>query len=129
TRVDDDGTDLLTIAQAGMLPGAAGVGRFVHAVAGCEIRALQAFAAPDVDDVGVRRGYRERANRACGLIIEDRLPGMAVVVSLPDAAVIDADVEDVRLSGDAGCADGSTSAMRPDAAPAQVLIEVGVELL
>ena len=36
-----------------MRPGLAGVGGFVDAVADGEVGALQAFAAADVDDVGI----------------------------------------------------------------------------
>ena len=54
---------------------------------------------------------------------------MAEVVSLPDAAVLDSDLEDVGLARDSGGADGSTSAMRSDHSPTKVLIEVRIELL
>ena len=94
------------------------VGGFVDAVADGEIGPLQAFAAADVDDVGIGRRDGERADGAGRLIVEDRLPGAAVVGGLPDAAVVDADVEDVGLAGHAGRPDGAAAAERADHPPA-----------
>ena len=50
-RIDRDLRDLLAVAQAEMRPGFAGIGRFVNAVADRKIRAMQTFAAADIDDV------------------------------------------------------------------------------
>src|SRR5258706_13488235 len=106
-----------------MLPGFAGVGRFVDAVTDGKIGALQAFAAAGVDDVWIGRRHGDRADRAGGLIVEDRLPGVAVVGGFPDAAVVDADVEDVRLARDA-YRDGSAAAAEwADHAPSHVVEE------
>ncbi len=52
-RIDDDLRDLLAVAKAEVDPGAAGVGRFVDAVADGEVGPLEAFARSDVDDVGL----------------------------------------------------------------------------
>ena len=101
-RVDDDLRDLLAIAQSEVPPGLAGVGGFVDAVAHGEIGALKAFAAADVDDVRIGRGDGDGADGAGGLAVEDGMPGAAEIVGLPDAAVVDADVEDIRLTGDTG---------------------------
>ena len=128
-RVDEDGGNLLAVAQAEVAPGLAGVGRFVHAVADGEVGALQAFAAADVDDVGVGGRDGEGADGAGGLVVEDGLPGAAVVVGLPDAAVVDADVEDVGLCRDAGGADGPAAAEGSDVAPAQAGVVGRVEAL
>ena len=126
-RVDEDGGDLLGVAESEVTPRLAGVGGFVHAVADGEIGALQAFAAADVDDVGVGGGEGDGADGAGGLVVEDGLPGAAEVVGLPDAAVVDADVEDVGLVGDAGGADGAAAAEGADVAPTQAGIVGGVE--
>ena len=80
-RVDDDLRNLLAVAQAEVRPGLAGVGGFVHAVAGGEIGALQSFAAADVDDVRIGLRDRQRADRSGRLIVEDRRPDAAVVVA------------------------------------------------
>ena len=76
-RVDDDLRDLLAVAQAEMRPGRAGVDRLVDAVAGGEVGPLQAFAAADVDDARIGRRDRDRADRAGGLVVEDRRPRAA----------------------------------------------------
>ena len=60
---------------------------------------MEPFAAAHVDHVRIRRRHRHRADGAGGLVVEDGIPGAAVVVRLPDAAVVDADVEDVGLIG------------------------------
>src|SRR5436190_18154246 len=101
-RIDEDGGNLLAVAQAEVPPALTAVGRFVDAVAGGQVWALQALAAADVDDVGIRRGYGEGADGAGRLVIEDGCPGMAEVGGLPDSAIVDADIEDVRLGRDAG---------------------------
>src|SRR6266446_2789520 len=51
--IDDDGCDLLRVAQAEMLPSAARVGRSIDAVAHGEIGSAQAFAAAYVYCVGI----------------------------------------------------------------------------
>ena len=118
-RVDEDGGDLLGVAESEVTPGLAGVGGLVHAVADGEIGALESFAAAHVDGVGVGGGEGDGADGAGGLVVEDGLPGAAEVVGLPDAAVVDADVEDVGLGGDAGGADGAAAAVGSDVAPAE----------
>src|SRR4051794_10841779 len=85
--IDDDLRNLLAVTQAEVRPRLSGIGGFVDAVSGGEIGPLQSFAAPDVDDVGVRRRDRDRADRSGRLLVEDRFPGEPVVVRLPDAAV------------------------------------------
>ena len=69
---------------------------------------------------GIGRRDGDRADRAGRLVVEDRRPGAAVVGRLPDAAVDDADVERVRLAGDAVERLGPAGAVRPDVAPAQL---------
>ena len=125
-RVDGDLRNLLAVAQAEMRPGLAGVGGFVDAVADGEVGPLQALAAADVDDVRIGGRDGDGADGAGRLVVEDRIPGAAVVGRLPDAAVAHADVEDVRLAGDAGGGLGASAAMRADRAPAHFLKELGI---
>ena len=82
-------------------------------------RALLRLAGADINDVGVRRRDGNGADRAGGLVVEDRPPGAAGVGGLPDAAVHDAHVEGVRLAGHALDRFGAAGAVRPDVAPAQ----------
>src|SRR5271154_4173236 len=111
-----------------MLPGAAAVAGFVNAIAGGKIGAAQAFAAAYIDDVGVARGYGQRADGAGGLPVEDRGPGAAGVGGFPDTAVIYADVKKIWFAGDAGGGHRAATAKRSDAAPLQVGVEAGGEL-
>src|SRR5262245_20126237 len=128
-RINDDRADLLSVAQPHIPPGLPAVGRFVNAVAGRKIGALQTFAAADVNNVGIGRRDSQIADRPGRLVIEDRSPRQAIIGRLPHASVVDADVEDVRLPRNARSADSASRAERPDASPAQRLIEIVVVLL
>ena len=128
-RIDDDGTDLACLAQAEMLPARPGVGRLVDAVADREIRTLQPLAAADVDDVGIGWRDRDRADRLRRLPVEERRPRQPVIGRLPDAAVVDADVEHVRLLRHAGRADRASAAVWADGAPAHRVVEGRVDVL
>jgi hypothetical protein len=128
-RIDRDRCDLLTVAKAEMFPRLAAVGRSVDAVAGSEIGTLQALAAADVDDVRIGRRNGEIADRASGLVVKDRLPCAAGIGRFPDAAVIDADVENIRLRWYAGGTDSAAGASRSDQSHAHILVERAVDAL
>ncbi len=76
-RIDGDVGNLLRVAQTEVRPRPPGVGRLVDAVAGREVGTMQAFAAADVDDVGVGGRNGDRADRPGRLVVEDRLPRRA----------------------------------------------------
>ena len=97
-RVDRELGNLLRVAQAEMRPCLAGVGGLVDAVADGEVRARQALAAPDVQDVRIGGRDGDPPDRSGRLVVEDRFPRAAGVGRLPDAAVDHADVEGVRLA-------------------------------
>jgi hypothetical protein len=101
-RIDLDAGDLLAVAQAEMRPRLSGVGGLVHAVADRQIRALQPFAAADINDVGVREGHSNRPDRAGRLVVEDRRPRAPRVDGLPHAAVHHPHIEGERLARYAG---------------------------
>ena len=123
--VDGEGGDLLAVAEAEVGPAFAGVDGFVDAVADREVGALEAFAAGDVDKVGIGGGDGDGADGLGGLVVEDGEPGAAVVVGFPDAAVDLAGVEDVGLGGDARCGAGAAAAEGTDVAPVEVVEEGG----
>src|SRR4051794_17523729 len=52
-RIHCDLRDLLCVPKSKMGPGCAGIPGFVNAVANREIRSMQSFAAPDVNDFWV----------------------------------------------------------------------------
>src|SRR5262249_22167081 len=76
-----------------------------------------------------RRRDSQGADGAGRLVVEDRLPDEAVVGTLPDAAVVDADVKDVGLARHAGGADGPAAAEGADHPPAQAVLERRAERL
>ncbi len=119
-RVDQQRRDLLAVAQPEVLPGLAAVRRLVDAVAHRQVGALQPFAAAGVDHPRVRRRHRERADRLRRLRVEQRPPGPARVVGLPDAAVVDAHVEHVGLSRHPHRRHRPSPPERPDQPPAQL---------
>src|SRR5713226_8931636 len=112
-----------------MRPSLSGIGGFVDTVAGREIRALQPFAAAHVNDIGIGGSNRQRADGAAGLVVENRIPSVAEVGGLPDAAVDGGHVENVGLVWHARDGHGAASAKRTDAAPAHFGVEVLIELL
>src|SRR5207249_7649056 len=101
-----------------MRPGLSPVGGFVNAIAGRQIGALQSFAAAHINNVRVGRCNGQRADGARGLVVENRIPGVAEVSGFPDAAIDGRHVEDVRLVRHAGDGNGAASAEWSDAAPA-----------
>src|SRR6185295_1449656 len=123
-RIDEDRADLLCVAQSEMSPRLAAVSRFINAVAGGEIGPLESFATADVDCVRVRRCDCERADRTRWLIIKDRFPRVAVIVRLPNAAVVHSYIEDIRLAGNAGSADRPAGAEWADHSPFHCLREI-----
>ena len=118
-----EASNLLDIREADVLPGPAAVGRLEDAVADAEVRPVQALAAADIQHVGMRRGDRDVAHRARRRLIEDGCPGAAVVVGLPDAAVVDAHEEDAGLGRNPDRADRAAGPVRANHPVAQVLIE------
>src|ERR1700722_20551917 len=107
-----------------MSPGLARIGRFVNAVADGKIGAVQSLAAGGINNVGIGRGNGDGADRLSRLVVEDGIPGAAVVVGLPHAAVYLRHIVDVRLAGNAGGGPGAAAAKWADHAPVQLLIGV-----
>src|SRR5262249_51448174 len=129
SRIDNDLGNLLTVAQTQMRPRFACIRGLVDAVTHGEIGTLQALAAADVNDVWIRRSHGDRAYRTGRLLIEDRLHRPAVIRRLPDAAVVDANVEHARLGGHARDRFRTSAAKRADVAPAHLAHQAGIELL
>src|SRR5271157_1590392 len=126
-RIDDDGCDLLGVAQSAitltqMLPGPAGIGGFVDAIADRKVRSPQSFAAADIDNVGIRWRHRQCANRAGRLAIKDWLPCSSEVRCFPDAAITWRHVEDILMAGNAGDGPRASPTERADHAPAHFLV-------
>src|SRR5262249_48220313 len=78
-------------------------------------------AGPDVDDVRVRWRDGDGADRSRRLIVEERYPVGTVVRRAPDAAIVEAGVEDVGMTRVSGERARAPRTRRPDVAPAPVL--------
>src|SRR5262249_2221669 len=93
------------------------VGRLVDTVADGEIGPNDSGAGPDRDDVpsGGRDG--NGTDRSGRLIVEDRLPCRTVVGGAPHAAVVEPDIEYVRLARHAGERACAACAGRADLPP------------
>src|SRR6185369_3226201 len=85
-RVYDDAGDLARLREAEGVPRLAGIGALEDAVAMRGITAQCVFAGADVDDVRIGRVDGDRADRAAEVFVGDRLPGVAAVGGLHDAA-------------------------------------------
>ncbi len=116
-RIDADARDVACVVEAQMLPRVSGVRRSVHAVAAREIRSPVRFPRADVDDVWIGRSHGDRANRLCGLLIEERRPDEPAVSGFPHTPARGAEVVRVRLAGYACDGQDATAAKRSDQAP------------
>ena len=96
--IDHDASDASAGVESHTLPGAAGVGGFVDAVAERDVRADPRLARPGPHDVVVRARDAERSDGCDLLIVEDRLPVNAGIGRLPDAAARRASVVHVRIA-------------------------------
>ena len=86
-----------------LLPGGAGVGGLVDAVAHhVAVADRPRFAGAGPHDARIRRRDRERADRLHRLLVEDRREGPRAVGGLPDAARRGADVVGRRVARGAG---------------------------
>src|SRR5262249_40873729 len=126
----NDRTDLLSITQSHIAPGLAAIDRFVETIAHREVRPQrQPFATANVENVRIRWRNSQVADRTRRLIVEDRLPCVAIIGRLPYAAVVDTDIEDIGLPRHTCSAYSATCAERSDASPAQRLVKTLAILL
>src|ERR1700720_1934801 len=109
-RIDENDADLLPVAQAEMLPATASVGGFVDSVASRKVRPAQAFTASDINNVWIRGCERQGANRAGRWVVEDWIPGAAIVGAFPYAAVVRRHVENIWLARHTRNCDGAPTA-------------------
>src|SRR5690349_20004559 len=108
-----------------MSPGFSGIRRFVYSVAGGKIRYGHPFAAADIEDVRVGWRYGYPADRAGGLIIENRLPRSPGIGGLPQSTIADANIERVGLFRNSCHRLGAAAAIRSNRAPPEFGEKVG----
>ncbi len=75
----------------------AAVHRLEHAEAGGNVVARLRLAGADIDDIGIRRRHRDRADRGRRPVLEQGLPSAAGVIASPNAAAGGAEIERVGL--------------------------------
>src|SRR5581483_1768897 len=85
-RIDDDFADMLGRLQAEDFPALAAVVGAIDAVAVADAPLAVVLAGADPDDVRILRIEDDRADGVRAFVVEDRRPGDAGVVGLPDAA-------------------------------------------
>ena len=119
--------DHLRIAQAEMRPCFARVGRSVHSIACRQVGPNDARAAAHVDDIRIRWRNRNRANGTSRLAVKQRLPGRTIVRGTPHAAIVKADVEQIRLIGYSGQRPRTSGAWRSDWTPMHLGIQFRID--
>ncbi len=119
-RVDPQVADVFCVGQADVLPGQPAVGGAVNAIAVGDVPALLDLAGTHPDHLRVGRGNLQRADGGAALLFEQRFPGHAGIVGLPDAAVGRAEIEGgefIRMTRDRG---GPATPEGTDQAPAHI---------
>src|SRR5215472_397907 len=127
--IDEDGGDLLGIAETQMLPGLAGIHGFIDTIAGRKVRTLQSFAAANIKDVRIRGSNRDDAHRTRILIVKNRKPGVPKIRSFPNSPIYRSHVKNVGLMRHASYAHGASTAERPDQTPSHIREKFLVVLL
>ena len=92
-----------------------------------DVAADRHLAAAGVDDVRVRLGDGDGADRAAEEAVGDVLPGAAAVGRLPDAAAGAAEVVGVAVAGQAGDGGHAAAAVGADLAPLHPLEQGGID--
>ena len=115
---------LLYVFEAHMLPALACIGGFKNSLANSQVRAVKPLARSDIHDVGIGGRHCDVANGAGGFAIENRAPGAAIVVCLPNATVVHPHVKNIRLRWHTHGTYGAARPERADHAPTEVLIMV-----
>ena len=122
--MDDQLADGARIPQADVLPGLAGIDRFVDAVALRQIAADAGFAGAGIDHVGIGRRDGKAADGRSFLLIEDGLPGGGAIGRFPNAAAGGAEVVSVGIAGDARRRQGAAAAKGADGAVLQAFFQL-----
>ena len=126
-RIDPDLGDDLRLGEADVRPRLAAVGGLVGTAALNDVAADVRFTRADVDDVGVRGGDGDGADRrVVDQGIGHRLPRHAGIGGLPQSTARGAHVVLVRARGAAGHGDRSSATRRAQTPPAQRAERPGV---
>ena len=96
-RMDEDAPDVLAPLEPHVPPGLPAVDRLVDAVPPARRLPVLRLPGADPDQVRIRLVERDGSDGARRLIVEERRPGSAVVLGLPDPSRARAYIEDLRL--------------------------------
>src|SRR5512145_296843 len=80
-----DFSDMPGLDQTHVAPGATRIGGLVDAVAVRGVAPDGKFSAPDIDDIGIGLGDRDRADGSAEVAVAHRGPGLAAIGGLEDA--------------------------------------------
>src|SRR5437867_2420937 len=125
-RMDNDGADVAGVFQADVVPGFAAIVGTIDAITEGDVAADASFATAHVDDIRIRIGDGNGANRGGGLLLEERIPGVATVGGFPNAAGDSAKIESVRLARHTGDGQRASATEGTDEAPFHAAIGLGV---
>ena len=123
-RIDPDRADMARRFKADRMPARTAVDGFEHALARRHVVARGHLAGTRVQHARIGCCDGQRADRR-RTMIEDRVPRAPGIEGLPDAAAGRAEVERVRLVGDADRDRTPAAAKRPDQAPAHSVGKCG----
>ncbi len=122
--IDPDAADITCVGETQRCPMCAAVGRLENAEPRGDVVARLRLAGTDIESVRVRRRDGERADRGGRAVLKLRLPGLARIVRLPDAAAGPAEIEGVGLRRHAFHRRRPTAAKRPELAPMEIAREI-----
>ena len=128
-RIDNDSPNLSSALESDVLPGLAGVDRFVHAVAELNRITHIGFAGTDINHIRIRRRHANRANRRrrCGVKLWG--PGATCVRRFPNTAADRSKIKSLRLTNDTADRVDAPRAKRANTSPTQTGIKTGIILL
>ncbi len=128
-RIHDDLRDMARILETDVHPGLATVHGFVDTVAVGDIAAQARLAGTHIDDVGIGRRDRNRADGLRGLIVKQGLPVLAAIDGFPDTAGDRTEIKDAGLPDHARDGLYPTAPERPDQTPLQSGQRLAINLL
>ena len=117
-RMNADAADEPRLTEAEMAPGAAGIGRFVNAVAIGYVQPDLGLPGAGINHVGVRAGHGERTDRGgAEKAVADASPINPAINRLPNASGAGSEVEHAAVFGVTGNGYDAAAPRRPDTAP------------
>src|SRR5260370_14020001 len=124
--MDNDGANVASVFQSNVVPGLAAIVRTVDTIAEGNIAANAGFARTDINYIGIGIGDGNSADGRGGMLLEERIQGVARIGGFPDAAGDSAKIESVGLARDSRYSNDASSTEWADEAPLHPTISLGV---